>query len=196
MGVRRRVARVLIKIRLRASDVQPLLKVLKLEENKDEFVRQLVAEALGNLGQDAKNAVPTLVEQLKTDKNAEARYGAAIAVGKVGLASKEVLQALLAGLKDEGEFLTQTGKSVKVVQGVVEAFGGLGKPAVPGLLQVLRSKKEGAVVRANAAWALGRIGPDAKDAVEDLTKILQGEEDFTLRMRAAGGLGNIEAQPK
>jgi HEAT repeat protein len=65
---------------------------------------------------------------------------------------------------------------------------------VPGLLVSLKSDQ--AAVRAGAARTLGEIGPQAKDAVGDLTAALR-DSDRDVRQNAATSLGNIgsAAQP-
>jgi len=58
---------------------------------------------------------------------------------------------------------------------------------MPALIACLQSET---IVRQNAALALGAIGPDAKEAVPALTKLLQDPE-WTVRRHAALALGEI-----
>ena len=59
--------------------------------------------------------------------------------------------------------------------------------AVPSLIAAL---KKDALVRQNAALALGQIGPDARDAVPALKEAL-GDSEWTVRRHAAIALGHI-----
>ena len=64
--------------------------------------------------------------------------------------------------------------------------------AVPGLLEVLKDQNEW--LRADAAAALGRIGPEAKAAVRPLADALR-DEKARVRIAAAQALGAIGAGP-
>ena len=63
------------------------------------------------------------------------------------------------------------------------------KAAVPALAQALKDEDEW--VRANAAEALGRIGPEAKAAVPALIQALKNEDVLRVRWGAAEALGQI-----
>ncbi len=66
----------------------------------------------------------------------------------------------------------------------------IGRPAVTALLDVLKDRDKGAQVRANAAYVLGKLGPQAREAVPVLTKALK-ESDRELRRRAAFALAQL-----
>jgi HEAT repeat protein len=59
--------------------------------------------------------------------------------------------------------------------------------AVPALVECLTKE---AIVRQNAALALGHIGPDAKEAVPALARAL-ADPEWTVRRQAALALGGI-----
>ena len=79
--------------------VQDLITNLK---NQDETVRRNAAEALGKLGQAAKDAVPALIRTLK-DRNEAVRRSAAEALGKLGPAANDAVPALIKVLNDRSE---------------------------------------------------------------------------------------------
>jgi HEAT repeat protein len=74
------------------------------------------------------------------------------------------------------------------------ARGPAGAPAVPGLTELLRDKKNPDLRRV-AAGALGRIGPAARKAIPELRAALQ-DEDNAVREQAAEALKRLEPPPK
>lgn len=127
---------------------------------KDEFpdIRRKAAESLGQLGADARAAVPGLAQALQ-DKDVDVRRWTAIALGKIGPAANAALPALAGALKKDPD---------SFVRGhAAHALGNLGKEAVPALLDCVL--KEAIIeVRLAAIEALGNIGPDAGEAVKVL----------------------------
>jgi HEAT repeat protein len=69
-------------------------------------------------------------------------------------------------------------------------MGARAKRAVPALMKILQTDKDGAI-RVGAATALGQIGPAAKDAVVTLVELLLDEERYDLASTAARSLGMI-----
>jgi hypothetical protein len=94
---------------------------------------------------------------------------------------KELVAALIEVLDDA---------DADVRQEVAAALGKVGRQAVSPLLGILKDKEKSAAARANAAFALGHVGPQAQEAIPELTKALK-EKDKDLRKRAAFALGNI-----
>ena len=128
--------------------------------------------ALNNIGPDAKEAVPALIEALK-DEDKTARQNAAEALGNMGPDAKDAVPTLIETLKD---------KYGAVRRAAADALGSIGpdaEEAVPALIEALKNK-DGTVHRA-AASALGSIGPDA---VPELIEALKND-DGTLRENAA-----------
>lgn len=84
----------------------------------------------------------------------------------------------------------------------VYAFGRIGRPAVPALIEVLRDRtlpshsNVSQPARYQAAFALAQIGPPAADAVPTLlTTLGDRSEDEGVRWAAASALGSIGHQP-
>ena len=72
--------------------------------------------------------------------------------------------------------------------GAVSLLGRCGHSAVPGLIRALKDKDDG--VRAEAACALGKIGPEALDAVPALVAAL-GDSSEDVRAYTTQSLGQI-----
>jgi HEAT repeat protein len=104
---------------------------------------------------EAKAAVPALIECLKKDPAPEVRREAARALGKTGVETKEVIAALSEGLKD---------KSLDVQCQSILAIGKIG------------IQTQHVEVQRACALALVGIGPEAKAAVPDLAKGLTDVE--------------------
>ena len=69
---------------------------------------------------------------------------------------------------------------------VALAFEGIGKPAVPALIEALADKSESG--RAGAVMCLGCIGSEARGALPSSIKLV-GDRSRTVRFSAAGCLG-------
>jgi HEAT repeat protein len=67
----------------------------------------------------------------------------------------------------------------------------IGKPAVNYLIQALEDEDYPFRIRRGIAKVLGDIGPDAKEAVPNLIKVLENDPDAEARDNAAFALGNI-----
>jgi HEAT repeat protein len=74
-----------------------------------------------------------------------------------------------------------------------DALGRIGAPAVPALMDALRSADP--IVRKKAVEVLGRMGEDAAPAVPALTALLD-DPDFGVRKAAARTLGQIGPDAK
>src|SRR5262245_41743674 len=72
-------------------------------------------------------------------------------------------------------------------------LGKFGKPAVAPVAALLTNSA--ADTRYYAVWALGLIGPDAKDKSGDVIRLL-GDKNEQVRRKAAYALGRIAPEPK
>ena len=129
--------------------------------DKDEFVRQQTAYALGLTR--SRSAVAGLVERL-TDKKDSVRGAAAVALGQIADAS--AVTALAAVLNPQAGLATskkgQKSKREKnefILRSAACSLGQIGNSAgVPALIGVLQDDKAEADLRREAASALGEIG--------------------------------------
>jgi HEAT repeat protein len=116
------------------------------------------------------------------DEEAKVRADAAGALGRLGVADPETLQALREALKDE-----HTG----VRASAAEALGDLGATD-PQTLQALREalKDEHTGVRASAAEALGDLGATDPQTLQALREVLR-DKDPVVRISAARALEHL-----
>lgn len=138
-----------------AAGLVPLLN------NKDEFVRQQAAYALGQTR--SRTAVAPLIAVL-SDKKESVRGAAAVALGQIGDATAVTS---LAGILDPQLGLAPSKKSKKktreqnlfVLRAAAHSLGEIGNRAgLPALIGVLQDEKAESDVRREAAFALGEIG--------------------------------------
>ena len=156
------------KIGPQTKEVVPAL----IQALKDDFgPRSAAATALGEIGPDAKDAVPALVEALK-DENINVRRYAAGALGQIGSNAKEAVSALVQALKDNNDG----------VRRYEETW--------------LHPKKEDGPsrLRRSIVEALGRIGPEAKEAVPLIVRSLKDDYDPNVRVAAVEALGEIGSE--
>ena len=96
--------------RTNAHAMEPFFETVPLLngalEDREDKVMQLAAALLGNLGPDAKRAVPVLVKQLANQRrSAFAREEAARALGKIGVFDQKVAWALVIAAQSQDRLL-------------------------------------------------------------------------------------------
>jgi HEAT repeat protein len=168
------------------EDVPTLIKELHAR-NADRRLK--AAQALTNLGPDAKDAVPALIHALKTDRDSRVRIWAANALGRIGPAAKDGVPALIDASRADSEIIVRRASAMSLGQ-----IGPDAKDAVPALLDALKDSDEW--LPGAAAGALGAIvgkmsGPAAKDAVSALVDVLTTESKASARRWVAGILGKM-----
>ena len=146
-------------------------------------VKQAVAEALGAIGAEARNAVPTLINRLADEAEEDCvRREAALSLGRIGSQAEKAVPALTVAMADIDPTVSEA---------AARALGMLcteAAPAVPNLVEILRCGQPD--MRAAAASALGNIGPQAHAAVSQLIRALQ-DEQRNVRLEAVEALGGI-----
>jgi serine/threonine-protein kinase len=141
------------------------------------------AESLGNLGGEARPAVPALIAALG-HRSEVVRWRSAEALGRIGPGAKAAVPALTEALSD---------RDALVRTEAAKALGQLGPAAsgaVPALAESLRQSD--VYFRREVARALARIGPETGPAVPALTDALRDKDKF-VRMEAAKALGRAGA---
>lgn len=149
-----------------ASALIPLLG------DKDEFVRQEAAYALGKTR--STSAVTPLIERLANDKKHSVRGAAVVALGDIGDPSavvplSQVVRpeiAMTSAKKKKGK----SKENVLVLRAAAHSLGQIGNAAgVPALLAAVQDESAEDDVRREAAKALGLIGdPAALPALNSL----------------------------
>ena len=131
---------------------QALRHALKSDQAK---TRMAAAQSLGVIGEDAKDAVPDLLEIVLHDQDKLVRIYAAASLGQIGPGAREAVEPLIN--------LIQTERDSQVVGTVIQTFHELGptaKAALPLLVTMARDPE--CHSRVMAAWAMCRIGPEGR----------------------------------
>jgi HEAT repeat protein len=146
--------------------------LIPLLSDKDEFVRQEVAYALGRTR--SQTAVAPLIERLQSDKKDSVRAAAAVALGQIG---NSAAVFPLATVLDPRFGLTSSKKKQKsrkganpfILRAAAHSLGQIGgSVGLPALFAVLQNEKADGDVRREAVIALGMIGdPSALPALRD-----------------------------
>jgi hypothetical protein len=138
---------------------------------------------MANLGPEAKQAVPTLIEALK-DKDHEVVGNAMYALAQIGPEAKPARVALIGLMKHE---------NAGVRGGAANVLGSIGvndQAVILPLIMLLKDRDEN--VRGAAVRALGIIGPGAAAAVPALIERLKEQElSYDSRMAVSSALANI-----
>lgn len=178
------------QLRSLGSASKPMLPQLIVAlDDPDSQVFANAAAAIAEIGADAADAIPKLIELTDSRKGRgfrsrdreQALLRAAYALSKIGPAAKS---ALLAGLKSD-----DTG----IRRGAAKAFGMIGAPArdaIPGLIENLGHGDE--ALRRDAVEALALIG---EASVEPLISSL-GWPDAKVREGSAHALGGLATAAK
>lgn len=202
-GVRESAKRTLVKI---GPVAVPELKNCLRSKDRDMKKRALLV--LGEIGPAAVEAVPSLVKLLD-DEDQHITSKAAEALERIGAVAVPELRKFLAdpdiGMRMRAaEALSNMGKGavdaapdlIKALchknfllsKRVAETLGKIGPAVVAALIKVLGDTDEWA--RSRAAYVLGTIGPDARDAVPALTEALS-DQIPDVRREAVIALGKI-----
>jgi HEAT repeat protein len=153
--------------------------------DSDDETRMRAVWALGILGPDAQPALEAVRGRLK-DSNPAVRSTALFAVRRIATDPGPVVPELAALLADGDPEVRETAS---------RTMAAIGKPAVAELRKML--KHEALDVRRLAVTTLGRIGPEAADAVPDFVAILRdtqsGLQDETTEALAGIGAPAVAA---
>ncbi|HVG34472.1 MAG TPA: HEAT repeat domain-containing protein [Pyrinomonadaceae bacterium] len=159
--------------------------LLPLLADKDEFVRQEAAYALGPTR--SRNAIQPLVALLLNDKQSGVRGAAAVSLGQIGdeSAAAPLAKSLDRRIKGTG-FLSRIRRSTSpenefVRRAAAVSLGQIGsRVAVPALVSTLADEKVEDDVRREAARALGLIGDPS--AVPALKNVLTSRDPYLSRL--------------
>lgn len=160
-----------------------------VESLKNESLHSAVASIIGEIGPDAKAAVPALAGMLRS-KDPEIRREAILALASIGPEASQTVPELIKLASDK----TSPNRPAAAF-----ALGKMGaKEAVPVLKEGM-ADKDNQVLRLASVWALLQIEPAnadyAKTAVPLLTDALENEK-ADIRREAARTLGRIGATAK
>jgi serine/threonine protein kinase len=194
-----------------------VVQLMAVLEDRDASARWKAAEALGNMGGQARAAVPSLIGLLG-DQQEVVRWRTAEALGKIGPDAVRAVPALVRTLSGTGLPATEAAKALgrigpparesvpalatglgssdvyfrREIAKALARMGGDAAPAVPALTGALRDKDK--VVRLEAVKALGRVGGAARPAVPALTAATRDSDDLVKRA-AVQALEQVQSAP-
>jgi HEAT repeat protein len=125
-------------------------------QNELEVMRFHAAIALGNLGRDARPAVPALIHTALWDQDPGVRVEAAVALWKIDRTGPLVIPVLIKALADDNELICW------IAADCLGQIGSEARQAVPALRQALRRPFKIALIRRGVALALERIDPHGR----------------------------------
>lgn len=132
--------------------------LIPLLSDKDEFVRQQAAYALGVTR--SRSAVSPLVERLNLDKMDSVGAAAAVALGEIGEESAVV--ALAAIVSGSGAGKRKREKNEFILRASARSLGQIkSRAGVPALIEALNNEAMPVDVRRESARSLGLIGDSA-----------------------------------
>jgi HEAT repeat protein len=154
-------------------------------------VRRKAAFALGSLGSDAEEAVPSLAAMMESDEESQ-RAQASLALSKLGHSARGAVPSLARALEDESPRVRINAARTLVT------LGPEARPATPALLKALRSRENEALVppfflsiQEVSAVALGRVTAGSDEAVPALIEALEGATTLRMREAVVRGLGDV-----
>jgi HEAT repeat protein len=170
---------------------------VKALDDRDATVRHQAIFALGQIGNEAGEAVPALAAILLEDPDPNTRREAALALSKMGLAARTAVLALARALEDEEPWVRMN---------AAHALAWLkteARPAIPALTKALQDRSNRMTlafthtIQEAAVVALGRASAGTPEAVATLTEALQTADSEGMRSAAALALGHVgpEARP-
>ncbi len=133
-----------------ASEVAGLIDSL---QDDVEVVRFHAAIALGDLGCEARSAVPALTHAALWDENPAVRVEAAVALWKIDRKGPLVIPALIKALANNNEFICW------MAADCLGQIGPQARQAVPALQQALQRPFKITLIRKGVALALKRVDP-------------------------------------
>jgi HEAT repeat protein len=197
--------------------IPPILLLLK---NEKPEVRVRAAKALGEMAQQPDLVIPNLLEIARTDAQWKVRSYAIEAVGRYGPRAVEAIPALIEALGEvrlqvrAADALANIGVAARsAIPALVNllsrdeneaaaryfaaiALGWVGKgskESVMALIATLEQTKNWKVyVCRGVAAALWRLGPEAREAIQSLLRIIREEEDSDLLWASAKALARID----
>ncbi|NEN88796.1 MAG: HEAT repeat domain-containing protein [Okeania sp. SIO3H1] len=165
---------------------QRVEQIGKFLNNEDSDLRAAAVKAVGEMGSEAKQFIPQLL-QLFSDEDSDVRDAAATAVGEMGSEAKQFIPQLQQLLRDEDS---------RVRDAAATAVGEMGSEAkqfIPQLQQLLRDENSG--VRSAAVRAVGNLGSEAKQFIPQLLQLFS-DEDWRVRYVVVWAVRDMGSEAK
>ncbi len=119
------------------------------------------------------------------DEDPNRKYAAIQAIGEIGPQGKEAIPILIETIRETRN------RDKRILIACNHALLGMGKEIVPYMIALL--KDDDWEMRCGSAWMLGKLGPDAKDAIPALTEALNDSSE-AVRINAAEDLKRIKEE--
>ena len=147
-------------------------------DDPDPSTREAAASRLGVFGPLFTDDSPRLIRALAEDESPEVRTASAYSLGRYKGASQQAIMQLLKGMEDPVRSVASA--CSESLSGLTASVG-----SIPDLIVAV--DKGSAEKRVRAAGLLGRIGPDAIDAVPSLIAVLKTSPPDLFREAEATG---------
>jgi HEAT repeat protein len=175
-----------------ARDAVPILRGL-VTDTRDGIAEHAI-DALGEIGPSAKDAVVELRQILQSLKkgNLRLQIAALNTLCKIGPGAHEAVPDILKVLGDPNAAESSRAQAAEALAGIAShARSDLPhlQEIIEGLVAALRVANP--TIRKVAATALGRIGSEARDAIDALAQRLRQDPVGEVRVASAEALGNI-----
>jgi hypothetical protein len=159
--------------------------------DREAEVRRLSVEALGSSRSAGAPWVRALAEKL-SDKDESMRLAAGLALAKIGTEEAKAVVPFPLLLETIEQKKVDWSKRLDMIH-VIGKLGAPAKPAVPLFIKLLSYQGESNSPR-YAAYALGRIGPEAREAIPALEEMARSNNaDF--KKAASWALERIRKNP-
>lgn len=151
--------------------------------DEDDEVRLLAAEVLGEMGDEAEEALPAMIRSLE-DSDRIVRIAAVYAVVDFAKRSIAAIPILETWLDGDDEF-----SCVAAAAAIIRIDPSRAGDVLPILVDALESDYG---IQCHAAWSIGQIGDVAREAIPALRQ-MRGEES-TLEYLASEAIKNITGE--
>ncbi|MBA4389167.1 MAG: hypothetical protein C0404_14435 [Verrucomicrobia bacterium] len=176
--------------------IPQLIPMLKSERENDRFV---AAQTLGNYGPASRAAVPDLVPLLKGTQYERNRAASAKSLGLILVNAPpseevdKVARALAEKLNEDYDSYSDVRReSVRAIGMIGPAARSVIPKLSKGLTDFVQYSVEHQMVRQQAAWTCGRMGPLAAEHVDRLVSMLNSEgEQLPQIVEALGLIGPV-----
>jgi len=149
-------------------------------EDKDTLVRYAAAKALGKMGSDAHDAIPSLVRALGQDY---VGIAASKALYQIGPQAVPPLVQVISNPNEPAHFRITALETLA-------RFGPEARPAVPYIVNSLRSPSISVKMMMPFGYTLGAMGNQGREAAPALLALCDHSENL-IRLEAARTLGKI-----
>ncbi|HID08178.1 MAG TPA: HEAT repeat domain-containing protein [Armatimonadetes bacterium] len=180
---RETAAKALCKIGPKAKDAIPTLKFAAVHE-KNKVVQVWSHCALAKIGSNPQEHILFLIDALE-DTNKEVIEAVAYALGEIGPPAKQAVPTLIEALSNEDWMLRAT---------IIRCLGRIGDSSVVSVL-IKALKDKNVNVRSSALYALGDIGPAAKQAIPAVREAVHDTDDLVM-LAAHCALAKIGDNPQ